>query len=246
MGPANVSAGQKIVLIAQMRLDSRRLPQKALLPFAGTSLAGAVMRRLRRIRADEYVLASDRDGIEALGPEALDCGFSCFAGPKDDVLSRYAQAADRFGAEIVIRATGDNPFVSYELANGLLVRFLASSADYSGYAGMPSGMGVELIRVSALMRAQREAVSSYDREHVCPYLYTNPSRFVIDRPQCPPSHRLEDARLTLDTAEDYGRLTGIAAELGCDPREGLPTDAALLAWLRREAESAVKREGGQQ
>lgn len=245
MGPANVSAGRKIVLIAQMRLDSRRLPQKALLPFAGTSLAGAVMRRLRLIRADEYVLASDRDGVAALGREALLCGFSRFAGPKDDVLARYAQAAGSFGAAIVIRATGDNPFVSYELGNALLERFLDSSADYAGFAGMPTGMGVELVRVSALMKAQREAVSAYDREHVCPYLYTNPSRFAIDRPLCPPSHRLEGARLTLDTAEDYERLTGIAAELGCDPGEGLPTDAALLSWLRREAHSAADREGGQ-
>ena len=182
---------------------------------------------------------------DALGREALLCGFSRFAGPKDDVLARYAQAAGSFGAAIVIRATGDNPFVSYELGNALLERFLDSSADYAGFAGMPTGMGVELVRVSALMKAQREAVSAYDREHVCPYLYANPSRFAIDRPLCPPSHRLEGARLTLDTAEDYERLTGIAAELGCDPGEGLPTDAALLSWLRREAHSAADREGGQ-
>lgn len=239
-----MSARPRIVLIAQMRLDSRRLPQKALLPFAGTSLAGAVMRRLRWIRADEYVLASDTDGVKALGQEAGDCGFNSFAGPKDDVLARYAQAAESFGAAIVIRATGDNPFVSYELGNALLERFLASNADYAGYTGMPTGMGVELIRVSALMRAQREASTAYEREHVCPYLYANPTLFAIDRPICPASHRLEGASLTVDTPADYARMARIAEALACAPRDGLPKDAELISWLRRELGSLGATEGG--
>jgi spore coat polysaccharide biosynthesis protein SpsF len=227
-----------------MRLDSTRLPQKALLPFAGSLLAEAVMRRLRHIQADEYVLASDRDGIAALGSVAGDCAFSSFAGPKDDVLARYAQAAACYDAAIIIRATGDNPFVSYELGNALLERFLAGTSDYAGYTGMPTGMGVELIRASALRKAHREASSSYDREHVCPYLYGNPRLFSIDRPPCPWSHRLEGASLTIDTSADYTRLTNMIDALGCSPREGLPTDASLMAWLVKERGCGAEQGAG--
>jgi spore coat polysaccharide biosynthesis protein SpsF len=234
-----MSARTRTVLIVQMRLDSTRLPRKALLAFAGATLAEAVMRRLRLIAADEYVLASDRDGIAALGETAKSCGFSSFAGPKDDVLARYAQAAASFDASVIIRATGDNPLVSYELGNALRERFLDSDADYAGYIGMPSGMGVELIRSSALRKAHREALSDYDREHVCPYLYANPGVFAIDRPLCPPSHRLEGASLTVDTPFDYERMLKIAAELGCSPLAGLPNDAELLAWLKRERDYAT-------
>jgi spore coat polysaccharide biosynthesis protein SpsF len=206
-------------------------------------MAEAVMRRLRRISADDYVLASDRDGIAALGGTARACGFSAFAGPKDDVLARYAQAAAHFEASIIVRATGDNPLVSYELGNALLNRFIGADADYAGYTGMPSGMGVELIRASALMKAHHEAATAYDREHVCPYLYTNPALFALDRPLCPPSHRLEGASLTVDTPADYERIVRIASELGCSPREGLPRDAELIAWLKREADHAPDGQG---
>lgn len=226
----------RIVLIVQMRLDSTRLPRKALLPLGDDILAGAVMRRLRRVPADAYVLASDAEGAAELGPLAAARGFQVYAGPKDDVLARFAGAARAYGADFVIRATGDNPFTSYELGAMLAERSASGGADYAGYLGMPTGMGVELVRASALYRAEREAVLAAEREHVCPYLYNHPELFSIDRPSCPEAWRLPDGRLTVDTAEDYGRARLIVAELGPDP-----SDAELLAWLRERSGGGRER-----
>lgn len=217
----------RLVLIIQMRLDSTRLPRKALLPLGDDILAGAVMRRLKRIPADAYVLASDAAGAAELGPLAAARGFELYAGSKDDVLARFAGAARAYRAELIIRATGDNPFSSYELGAMLAERFVSGGADYAGYLGMPTGMGVELVRASALYRAEREAALAAEREHVCPYLYSHPELFSIDRPACPEAWRLPEGRLTVDTAEDYERARRIVAELGPDP-----SDEELLAWLR--------------
>jgi spore coat polysaccharide biosynthesis protein SpsF len=229
----------RAVLIVQMRLDSTRLPRKALLPLGDDILAGAVMRRLRRIPADAYVLASDADGATELGSVAAARGFEVYAGPKDDVLARFAGAARAHDADIIIRATGDNPFTSFELGAMLAERFVAGRADYSGYLGMPTGMGVELVRASALYRAEREAVLSAEREHVCPYLYNHPELFSIDRPACPPAWRLPEGRLTVDTAEDYERARRIVVELGSDP-----ADAELLDWLRGRSGGGHERRLG--
>lgn len=229
----------RIVLIVQMRLDSTRLPRKALLPLGDDILAGAVMRRLTRIPADAYVLASDADGAAELGPVAAARGFEVYAGPKDDVLARFAGAARAYAAEIVIRATGDNPFTSYELGAALAERFVSGGADYAGYLGMPTGMGVELVRASALYRAEREASLSAEREHVCPYLYSHPELFSIDRPACPEAWSLPEGRLTVDTAEDYERARLIVAELGPEP-----SDAELLAWLRERSGGGHERRLG--
>ncbi len=215
----------RTVLIVQMRLDSSRLPRKALLPLAGTTLAGAVMRRLRGVRADEYVLASDSDGVAELEPIARGNSFSVFAGPKDDVLARYAQAAQAYGAEMIVRATGDNPLVSCALANDILERALAVEADYAGFLGMPVGMGVEVIRAEALRKAQAEAGSPYEREHVCPYLYGHPELFSVLRPECPASYR-SSSRVTVDTDADYSFIRELFAKLGDEPDDG-----EILAYL---------------
>ncbi|TFG84260.1 MAG: acylneuraminate cytidylyltransferase [Spirochaetales bacterium] len=224
-----MSGIEPAVVIVQMRLDSSRLPRKALLPLGGVTLAEAVMRRLSRIRADGYILASDDDGARELGPRARSLGFDVVAGPKDDVLARYILAVRYSHASLIVRATGDNPLVSYELAASLMARSMSSGADYSGYVGMPVGMGVEVVRAEALLKADGEATSTYDREHVCPYLYERPDSFRVDRPECPESWYMPGGRVTVDTPEDYDRVCRLVADLGRDP-----TDAAVMSWLADE------------
>jgi len=222
-----VSAGKRTGVIVQMRLDSTRLPGKALLPIGGTCLAGMVLRRLRALDVDEHVLATDADGARALADTAREFGFSVFAGPKDDVLARYVMAIEAFSLERVIRATGDNPFVSTELA--LLAVAIADQhgADYVGLVGMPVGMGVEVVQSAALRKATALATSAFDREHVCPYLYGHPEDFVVIRPDCPPEYRLPEGRVTVDTREDFIKAEAIVASLGPEP-----SDSAVMSWLR--------------
>jgi spore coat polysaccharide biosynthesis protein SpsF len=222
-----VSRVERTGVVVQMRLDSTRLPGKALLRIGGTNLAGMVLRRLRTLAVDEYVLATDSDGARALAETAREFGFSVFEGPKDDVLARYAMASKAFGLERVVRATGDNPFVSVVLAAGAIKVAKDSGADYVGFVGMPVGMGVEVVTVSALAKAALEATSAFEREHVCPYLYGNPHVFSIQRPVCPAAYRLPEARVTVDTPADFMQAEAIVSALGAEP-----SDAALLAWLK--------------
>jgi len=216
-------------VVVQMRLDSTRLPGKALLAIGGTTLAGLVMRRLGGIVADEHILATDADGALALAALAVESGFSVFAGPKDDVLARYAMVAEAFGLGRVMRATGDNPFVSLRLASLAIEAADAAGADYVGLVGMPVGMGIEVIRAGALLRAAADATSDYDREHVCPYLYGHPDSFSILRPECPAKYRLPGARVTVDTGEDFRRAVAIVESLGLDA-----ADEEVLGWLKAE------------
>lgn len=227
-----MSRGTRTGVVVQMRLDSTRLPGKATLGIGGTTLAGMVMRRLRGVKADERILATDADGARALAGVAAEFGFAVFAGPKDDVLGRYAMAVDAFGLGRVVRATGDNPFVSVPLAQLAMAAADDSGAEYVGLVGMPVGMGVEVVDAAALLRAAGSAADPFDREHVCPFLYNNPDRFTVLRPACPAGYRLPEGRLTVDTADDFERALAIVESLGPEP-----ADAELLYWLseRRRA-----------
>lgn len=215
-------------LIVQMRLDSTRLPKKALLPLGNTILASYVMHRLRAIPAVSYILACDEASYETLAPYAAEQGFSIVAGPKDDVLLRYCIAAKNTDAPWIIRATGDNPLVSYELAS-LLLKQADEEVDYAAHTGMPKGMGVELVKKSALERVCTVTNEPYYREHVCPYIYEHPELFKVLKIQAPQKYAIPGASVTVDTLDDYTFVKSIID--ACPPE---PDDDIILTMLKRE------------
>ena len=108
------------IIIVQCRLDSSRLPRKALLPLGGRPLVAWTLASLRQVPADHYVLAVDQDSYHELEPVARDCGWDIFAGPKEDVLERFCDVASFYQcvepSDIILRGTADNPFLFYEAA----------------------------------------------------------------------------------------------------------------------------------
>ncbi len=204
-------------LVVQVRLGSTRLPGKALLPLGGSTMTDIVLSRLALIPARAYVLATDAASAPALGEIAERRGFDLVVGSPEDVLARYALVQRLYGFSSIIRATGDNPLVSPELATLLLAKAAGSGsgkrADYAAFLGMPLGMGVELICAEALLRADREASQPREREHVCPYLYGNPGIFAIDQRDAPTEYLLPAAKVTVDIKEDYEAVLRIYGAL---------------------------------
>jgi spore coat polysaccharide biosynthesis protein SpsF len=161
------------------------------------------MEALGRLPCDLYVLACPVDCVVPFSPLAEQAGFEVVPGSKEDVLSRYATAIRRFGIDRVIRATGDNPFVFIDAAVAINREALDLKADYAGYCGLPHGAGVESVAADALLRAEREASGTGEREHVCPYLYNHPELFLLHRPLAPLPWQGPSLRITVDTPEDY-------------------------------------------
>jgi spore coat polysaccharide biosynthesis protein SpsF len=218
-----------IAVFLQARLGSTRLPRKALLPLAGDTVVGHAMSNLRKIHASEFWLLTDQDSYAELQPIAEKHCFQCLSGPTNDVLKRYAVAAEKLGPDLIVRATGDNPLVSPELANLLLEDSRACASAYSGYLGPPIGVGVELVSTQALLQAHMSATSHYEREHVTPYLYTHRDLFQVYLPHAPAQYCLPEARVTLDTLEDYRHLEQLFAQL---PRNEENKTLQLLEYLR--------------
>ncbi|GHU06828.1 hypothetical protein FACS1894151_00270 [Spirochaetia bacterium] len=202
-----------IALILQARLDSSRLPNKALLPLGGRAVLLRVMEALKNVSADRHILACPSECVREFSPFAEEVHFDVFGGSKDDVLARYCSAIKHFHADYCIRATGDNPFVFADAASSLCAEALYRKADYAGYGSLPYGAGVEFVAAEALLRAGREAVAPYDHEHVCPYLYGRPETFALHRPLAPPEWQGSAMRVTIDTPEDLDRAQKLYAAL---------------------------------
>jgi spore coat polysaccharide biosynthesis protein SpsF len=177
------------------------------------------------------VLACPEDCVEAFSPLVKEAEFELVSGPKEDVLARYCLVIRRYKPDRIIRATGDNPFVFSDAAETLNEEALALGADYSGYFGLPYGAGVESVNPEALLRAEREAQSSYERENVCPYLYGHPELFRLHRPLAPRFWQGSDMRVTVDTEVDFQRADILFNMLsGLNPRERSRGAAVIAAY----------------
>lgn len=204
---------EKVGIFLQARLDSNRLPEKALLNLGGITIVEHAMRSLSSIDADHYVLLTDERSSNRLRPLARLCSFDLFVGDPEDVLDRFYRASQRYGVDTVVRATGDNPFVSAEATELTLRLRREKEADFAALDKLPLGTGVEVVRSQALYVAWKRASRPYDREHVTPFVYRNPHRFRIVRVPAPSALQAPDARVTLDTWEDYRHLQGLVEDL---------------------------------
>jgi spore coat polysaccharide biosynthesis protein SpsF len=202
----------KIGAIIQARTGSSRLPGKVLLelPYgSGITTLEQVIRRVKKSRKVEDVIVatttkSEDDKIVRIAEKE---GVKTFRGSEKDVLSRYYHAAKEHNLDIVVRITSDCPCIDPNVIDLVVEHHLKTNADYTRNEGYPRGFDVEVISFKALEEAYRCATQPFEREHVCPYIYTTaPEKFKIEYVPAPREFYRPDIRVTLDTEEDYALL----------------------------------------
>lgn len=223
----------RAVIVLQARVSSTRLPAKALATIAGTTLLERSLRRLMRSGVGAVLLATtERPEDDALVQIAAGTQVPVFRGSTDDVLGRYLAAAESAAADVVIRATGDNPAVDVDAPSRVLRAIERSSADYACEDGLPIGAGVEAITYEALCRAAAAASTSEDREHVTLYVKRRPGAFRIARQPAPAALRRPDLRFTVDTRDDLEYMRRVFAHAAV-PEPSLPQLIVAARVCRR-------------
>jgi spore coat polysaccharide biosynthesis protein SpsF len=203
------------VAIIQARMGSSRLPGKVLKNLAGKPVLDHVVTRVMAAkRVDQVVVAtSDLAGDDLIAERCKTRGWACVRGPESDVLSRYAIASRATAATIVARVTSDCPLFSPRILDAMLAAFEPSAMDYMSTnwpeRSFPVGLDCEVMRADALLGIDDCAADPYEREHVTPHFYRNPDRFRLAGHAC--SLPLAHFRITLDTTEDFDRLTALFA-----------------------------------
>lgn len=213
-----MSGSARVVVIAQARMGSTRLPGKGLVDLVGKPLTERVLERAARSTlADEVVLATtdlpSDDGLAA-SVEAL--GFRVVRGSSEDVLARYARAAEESDADVIVRITCDCPFVEPWLIDRAATAVAGGEFDYATNTlvrSYPIGLDVEAFTRAALVSAHAEAHEPHEREHVTPFIYQHPTRFRLHNLTAPGWATYPVWRLTVDTAEDLVVARLLYAEL---------------------------------
>ena len=197
---------KNILIISQARYDSTRLPGKVLLKIQNKPLLWYVIRRLERVKTPNQIIIatakspSNKPIIEF----AKENGINYYVGSENDVLDRYYQAAKKFKGEIIVRITSDCPLMDPNLIDYGLNMILENAFDYVSNVHPPTypdGFDIEIFSFDALKKTWNEAKKPSDREHVTPYIWNNPDKFIIGNYENDVD--LSNLRLTVDTKEDF-------------------------------------------
>lgn len=195
-------------VVIQSRLSSSRLPGKALMSVAGMPLVELVARRASRTGFTVAVATSIESYDDLIAATLGRAGIPVVRGPLDDVLARFLMAtADLTDTDRVVRLTGDNPVADADLVQELIDAMDSSGAEYGrvDIDVVPEGLGVEVFSAGLLRQAGREATSSYDREHVTPWIRRHTEELLF-APAQNPGHPAT-FRATVDCLHDFARVS---------------------------------------
>lgn len=197
---------KKPVAIIQARMGSTRLPKKVLSDIVGRPMLWHIINRVKEAESiDRVILATTENSIDDEIVSFADDGkIDVFRGSEEDVLDRYYQTAKEYDVANIVRITADDPLKDPVVIDKIVNIYMQNNADYVSNTINPTyplGLDAEIFSFTALEKAWIEADEKYDREHVTPYLYTNPDKFKILNVEHD-GENLSHLRWTVDTKQD--------------------------------------------
>ena len=192
-------------------MGSTRLKGKVLKKILGQPMIGLILTRLSRCQeVDEVVVAaSEKNENDILQDVVEGYGYKCTRGSELDVLKRFCDAAKAACAEIVIRITGDCPLSDPNLIDQCIREFKRSKVDYFSNINpttYPDGLDVEVMTIGSIEKANDEAISGYDREHVTSYIRNSES---FTKSCLVNDINYSEFRWTVDELEDFSVMTTV-------------------------------------
>jgi len=205
----------KTVAIVIARIGSTRLRGKVLMSLGGGVVLDWVTGSAYSIPGvnEVWIATSTLEQDNVIEEWCKKKSIKCFRGSETDVLSRFTGAAIAAEADVVIRLTGDCPFIDPRVVGEVAALREATGADYASNIDPPTwpdGLDCEVMTVKALKEANEKATRPSDRNTVTQYILRNRMRYKIVNLTCPlPDMHKE--RWVLDTQDDY-HLCQILAE----------------------------------
>jgi spore coat polysaccharide biosynthesis protein SpsF len=210
----NTMPPTRTVAIVQARLGSSRLPMKSLLCLRDLPVIDWVTERLSRAKKLHGLMVAvpDTPLDQVLLEHLQRRGVPCMAGPEEDVLARFCQAARLADAGLVLRVCADNPLIWGEALDRLVDFYMQGGWDYA-YNHIPranlwpDGLGAEILSRELLEELDMRAKEPAQREHCLNYIWDNASHFQIGTfdPQ-EEWLRRPDLKMDLDYPEDFRKL----------------------------------------
>lgn len=153
-------------------MSSKRFPGKSLELLNGIPILEHVVNRIKAVNVlvegllDNIVVATSNSCDDLpITDWCEDNKIDCYRGQLDDVLDRFYQCAVKYGADWILRITGDCPLIEPVLLTGLLRKQPRMEYEALPFirGKIPDGWDAELFSME-LLKTTHE--TSADREHV--------------------------------------------------------------------------------
>ena len=128
--------------------------------------------------------------------------------------------------DIIIRITSDCPLVDVNIVDNMITYFIQNTLVFlqpkyikgdnqKQMGGFPDGCNPQIFTYEILEKTYRNAISNFDKEHVCPYMVRNymNKEFIIQNTEIYKNIDLSSLHLSLDTQDDYDFISKIYKHL---------------------------------
>jgi radical SAM protein with 4Fe4S-binding SPASM domain len=166
---------------------------------------------------------------DTLAQEAEKLGFTVVRGEEHNLVTRLLKACEELGSpDHFIRVMGNSPLVDINAMQQMAEAHVDNNYDYSyneHRAGVPYGMGCEVIALRVLQKLQTLNLNEEQKESGLIYVRQNSGEFNISRSFSDNSH--PEFKLKFETGKDLQLLKDVAANVN------EPTAEAVIKYLEK-------------
>ncbi|MAV57011.1 MAG: acylneuraminate cytidylyltransferase [Candidatus Pelagibacter sp.] len=203
-------------IIIQARATSKRFPNKIFKKIEKITVLEHVLKRVKKIKfRNKIIIASTINKTNSkIIKIAKDNNCNYFFGPEKNVLKRFYLSANKFKIKNIVRISADSPFIDPKIIDKFCKIFNKGKFDVVTNLFRPTypkGMSVEIFNYKTLKNVYLFAKSKHDKEHVTPFIYKNPNKFIIKNFYLKRS--LRKYNFAIDRPKDLKYLTKIYIKL---------------------------------
>ncbi|OFZ51861.1 MAG: hypothetical protein A2381_00980 [Bdellovibrionales bacterium RIFOXYB1_FULL_37_110] len=193
--------------IILVRLDSQRLPGKALLEINHTKLIEFPLKALASQKSFRPIIAtSDRKLDDPLEELAKKYHIEIFRGELNNVAQRVCDCIQYYQLNSFARINGDSPFLQTDLLLKGYKIFLENQLDFITNLlprTFPYGISLEIFNAKVFLDHMNHTKDSYHTEHITSFFYKNKDQFNFQNISMGEKIDASNVHLTVDTKQDF-------------------------------------------
>lgn len=233
---------KNIVGVVQVRMNSSRVPGKALLELHGKPVIQWVLDSIRGSSTlDCIIVATTNSESDDFLCEYLNGKVAVYRGDSFNVAERLYSAGLKVGATDIVRITGDHPLTCSSVIDYLVSKHIQLNNDYTSFErdNIAQGVRSEILSMRSLqkiVKGQGLEVSEY-----LTFFYTkNAHYFKLSLLEVPEIFCFRGLRLMLDYIEDLDYLKLL---INCLEKYGLEiTYTSIIELFKGELPEILKRD----
>ena len=209
---------KKYLASIQVRLNSSRLPKKALEKIGGFNSIEWMINRLQRSEKIDKIVVATTNSImdDAIEDLCKSLNVECFRGSEDDVLNRISQMLKHYNYENHIEFYGDSPFPDPIMVDDFILKYEQAEVKFlsnTHKTTYPPGFEIIIYKSSELIDLEENKdIPNVNRSHcgvnLLNYLKAE-SLQNIKLLEAPKNRNLPELHFELDTRADLEVLNAI-------------------------------------